>query len=196
MSGNETLRVAIIIGSTRQDRFGPTPAAWFAERARRRSDLQVDLIDLREAGLPVVLGGDDPAAPAPEPVRALAPRIAGADAFVIVTPVYNHGYPASLKNAIDWYFEEWSAKPVGFVSYGGRGGGLHAVEQLRQVFAEVHATTIRNTVSFADHWDQFDEQGMPRDRVGADGAAASMLDQLIWWARALREARTKEPYKV
>lgn len=189
------LRTAVIIGSTRTDRFCPTPAAWITEQARAHGAFETDVIDLVEADLPVVLGGDDENAPLPDQVTALSPRLAAADAFIVVTPVYNRGYPAALKNAIDWYFDEWSAKPVGFVSYGGMGGGLHAVEQLRQVFNEVHATSIRNTISFAEFWERFDADGNPLDAEAVEGAAKGFLDQLAWWARALRDARAARPYK-
>ncbi|QVQ51276.1 NAD(P)H-dependent oxidoreductase [Spiractinospora alimapuensis] len=194
MPTDNPLNIAVIIGSTRTDRFCPTPAKWIAKRARQRGDLNVDVIDLKDAALPEILAGDDENAPTPAPVKALQPRLAEADAFIVVTPVYNRGYPASLKNAIDWYFEEWSAKPVGFVSYGGIGGGLSAVEQLRAVFNEVHAATIRNTISFDNYWDRFDDNGETTDGVSLEGAAKSFMDQLNWWAYALRDARNQRPF--
>ncbi|WP_017623778.1 NADPH-dependent FMN reductase [Nocardiopsis chromatogenes] len=194
MTETDRLRVAVIIGSTRKDRFGPTPARWITSVADQRGDIETDLIDLAEADLPHVLPGDDHDAEMPEAVTALAPRLAAADAYIVVTPVYNRGYPASLKNAVDWFFYEWGAKPVGFVSYGGISGGLNAVEQLRTVFNELHATTIRNTISFADFPDKFDDQGRPTDTEGAETAAKDFLDQLSWWAYGLREARAKRPY--
>ncbi|WP_405607214.1 NAD(P)H-dependent oxidoreductase [Streptomyces sp. NBC_01511] len=196
MSINEPLRVALIVGSTRTDRFGPTPAHWIAERAREHGGIDVDYIDLLEARLPETLPGDDEKAPRPGPVVALGVRLAAADAFIVVTPVYNRGYPASLKTAIDWFFDEWSAKPVGFVSYGGVGGGLHAVEQLRQVFNEVHAATIRHTIGFANFWERFDDRGEPVERAETHTAAQRFLDQLLWWGEALREARGRRPYKT
>ncbi|MEU9605842.1 NAD(P)H-dependent oxidoreductase [Streptomyces sp. NPDC048057] len=196
MSSTENLRVAVIVGSTRNDRFGPTPANWIAERARSHGGFDIEYVDLLEARLPDVLAGDDEQVPLPPPVEALGARLAAADAFIVVTPVYNRGYPASLKTAVDWFFDQWSAKPVGFVSYGGTGGGLHAVEQLRQVFNEVHAATIRNTISFANFWDKFDDRGRPVEYEAAQAAAKTFLDQLTWWAHALREARSKHPYKT
>jgi NAD(P)H-dependent FMN reductase len=183
------LHLAIIIGSTRQGRFAPTVANWFAKQAVLRDDMAIDVIDLAEAQLPAVLTKT----PGPE-VAATAQRLAKADAFVVVTPEYNHSFPASLKNAIDWHFTQWQAKPIGFVSYGGLAGGLRAVEQLRQVFAELHAVTVRDTVSFHGAWAQFDTEGQPKDRPSCEGAAKIMLDQLSWWGEALREARTKRPY--
>lgn len=90
--------------------------------------------------------------------------------------------------------EQWRAKPVGFVSYGGPSGGLRAVEALRIVFAEFHAVSIRNTVSFHSARAQFDEHGVPRDPAAVNAAADALLDQLTWWAQALRTAKTAHPY--
>jgi len=185
------LRVLLIIGSTRQDRFGSTPAAWAADQARRRPDVRLDVADLADPALPVVHAGDDPTAPLPAVVDDLGGRLERADAVVVVTPVYNRGYPASLKNAIDWFGSEWAATPVGFVSYGGRTGGVEAVEQLRTVFVELNTMTIRNVLSFPDFWERFDDDGAPTDPVGSVAAATDFYDQLTWWARALRGARMR-----
>ncbi|MFK3979916.1 NADPH-dependent FMN reductase [Micromonospora sp. NPDC050397] len=187
------LRVAVIIGSNREGRFGPTAARWFVAHAQRRGDLAVDLVDLAETPLPTALTSKPPAEVA-RALGGLTGRLDLADAFVVVTPEYNHSYPASLKAAIDWHFTQWQAKPVGFVSYGGLSGGLRAVEHLRQVFAELHAVTVRETVSFHGAWARFDQQGQPKDPDGCETAATALLDQLAWWAEALREARARSPY--
>jgi NAD(P)H-dependent FMN reductase len=183
------IRVAIIVGSTREGRFGPTVARWFAKQAEQRDDMIVEVIDLAEANLPAaypkIFG---PAA------QAYLARLDAADAFVVVTPEYNHSFPAALKQAIDLGKREWQAKPVAFVSYGGMSGGLRAVEHLRQVFAELHAVTVRNTVSFHNYPQQFDRSGRPLDPAGTGAAAKTMLDQLAWWAVALRHARAARPY--
>ncbi|GLW09531.1 FMN reductase [Microtetraspora sp. NBRC 13810] len=192
-SREDRLRLGVIIGSTRNGRFGPTVAGWFAAQAERRADLCLDLIDLAEARLPETLADhdDDP----PAEVSALAPRLAAADAFVVVTPEYNHGFPAPLKTAIDWFYEEWQAKPVTFVAYGRESGGLHAIAQLRQVFTEVHAVTIRAAVSLPRYWDHFAPDGSwPRPTASCHAEVSGMLDQLTWWARALRDARRSVPY--
>jgi len=191
------LQVAVIIGSTRGGRFGPVVANWLLGHIAQRADMAVDLVDLAETPLPTVLPafGEPPAEGSLELLRRISPRLAAADAFVIVTPEYNHSFPAPLKNAIDWHNREWHAKPVGFVSYGGLSGGLRAVEQLRVVLAELHAVTIRNTVSFHDYGGKFDADGKATDPAG-DGAAKSMLDQLAWWAHALRDAKRVRPYAV
>jgi NAD(P)H-dependent FMN reductase len=183
------LELAIIIGSTRQGRFGPRVARWFASLARDHRAFAVDVVDLVDADLPGVLTDERS-----EAVDEYRGRLDRADAFVVVTPEYNHGYPASLKQAIDLADIEWRAKPVGFVSYGGMSGGLRAVEQLRQVFAELHATTVRDVVSLHNPWSFFDEGAEEQARPGADAAAKILLDQLEWWAFALSTARAATPY--
>ncbi|MFF0494239.1 NADPH-dependent FMN reductase [Nocardia sp. NPDC004068] len=191
------LRTAVIIGSTRDGRFGPVAADWIAGHIARREDMTADLIDLVRTPLPTVFPafGQALSEEAMAQLGAVSPRLAQADAFVIVTPEYNHSFPASLKNALDWHQEQWHAKPVGFVSYGGLAGGLRAVEHLRVVLAELHAVTIRNTVSFHNYGEVFGADGTPSD-PGCDVAAKAMLDQLSWWGRSLREARRVHPYAV
>jgi NAD(P)H-dependent FMN reductase len=186
------LELAVIIGSTREGRFGPTVANWFAEEARQHPDLAVHVLDVADAALPDRLTGYG--SPPPPEVEAVRPRLAGADAFVVVTPEYNHSYPAPLKTLIDWHMAEWQAKPVGFVSYGGMSGGLRAVEHLRGVFAELHAVTVRETVSFHGAWARFGPDGLPVDAEDCSTAVKTMLDQLSWWGSALREARAARPY--
>lgn len=178
------VHVATIVGSTREGRFGDSVATWFVTRARQRTDLLIDVVDLADTGLPAVL----PRHPSPE-VIDYAERIDRTDAFVVVTPEYNHSFPAGLKQAIDLLHAPWQRKPVGFVSYGGVSGGLRAVEQLRLVFAELHATTVRETVSLHRAWERFDAEGELRDPGGAEVAVKAMLDELVWWATALRTAR-------
>ncbi|WP_130343422.1 NADPH-dependent FMN reductase [Herbihabitans rhizosphaerae] len=192
-SDRDPLKVVVVIGSTRPQRIGRIVADWFVGKAARRDDMTVHVVDLAEAALPVVLTGDL----APDDADALAqvtPQLDAADAFVIVTPEYNHSFPASIKNLIDWHYTQWRAKPVAFVSYGGLAGGLRAVEHLRQVLAELHAVTVRDTVSFHGVAGRFDDAGTLIDTEGAAGAAKTMLDQLDWWARSLREARSVRPY--
>ncbi|HKS43614.1 MAG TPA: NAD(P)H-dependent oxidoreductase [Amycolatopsis sp.] len=188
---DENLNLAVIVGSTREGRFGPVVANWLAGQARQHDGMDVDVIDLAEARLP----GELSKAPTPE-VTAVTERLEAADAFVVVTPEYNHSFPASLKTVIDWHYTEWQAKPVGFVSYGGLAGGLRAVEHLRVVFAELHAVTIRDTVSFHGVWGQFNDSGRLLNPDGPNAAAKTMLDQLAWWGFTLREARATHPYRT
>ncbi len=171
------IRIGLIYGSTRPGRFCDKVARWTAEQIEASRAFTVDPID-----------------PAADHATPLAEHIAEADAFVVVTPEYNHGYPAPLKSLIDSVGAEWHAKPVAFVSYGGISGGLRAVEQLRLVFAELHAVAIRDSVSFAGPWDLFDGDGILREPERAERSMTVMLRRLQWWAVALRNARAAAPY--
>lgn len=181
------IHVAVIIGSTREGRYADVIAKWFLARARRRDDITIDVLDLAEIELPARFTRER------TPVLTdYLERLAAADAFVVITPEYNHSYPASLKHAVDFANLEWHRKPLAFVSYGGVSGGLRAVEHLRQVFAERHAFGIRDTVSFHNPWPQFGEDGElhdPSATAAAEEAVRLMLDDLVWWATALRTAR-------
>ncbi|WP_054815778.1 NADPH-dependent FMN reductase [Nocardia arizonensis] len=180
------LRLEVIVASVRPERFAPVVADWFLRTVRADPAFDTGVIDLAETDLPLDL------TETPQ-VEAFRARLAAADAFVAVTSEYNHGYPASLKSAFDNAKHEWRAKPIGFVSYGGLSGGLRAVEQLRQVVAEIHMVSVRETVSFHRAKRAFDDNGQTRDGAAID-AAARMLGQLTWWARALRAARAADPY--
>ncbi|MFD9039243.1 NADPH-dependent FMN reductase [Streptomyces bottropensis] len=185
------VRVTLVIGSNRTGRFGPVIAEWLLGRVRQHDGFEVDVVDVAEADLPTTF------ATTPESTARLAeitPKLAAAEAFIVLTPEYNHSYPAALKNLIDWHFHEWRAKPVALVSYGGMSGGLRATEHLRQVFAELHGTTVRDTVSFHQAHAAFDETGHLKDPSAPNSAAHVMLDQLSWWAHALREAKKRRPY--
>jgi NAD(P)H-dependent FMN reductase len=183
------LHIVILMGSTREQSFGDVVARWFVGRARRHERLELDVVDLAEAALPARLPRGSDAS-----VAAFSRRLESADGFVVITPEYNHSFPAPLKQAIDLTGSEWKAKPVAFVSYGGLSGGLRAVEQLRQVFAELHTVTVRDTVSIHGARAAFDAQGQPRAAEAANAAADKLLQSLVWWAGSLRGARAAEPY--
>lgn len=175
------LRVAVIIGSTREGRAGERIGRWFAGVAGERGELEVDVVDLAGFELPQRYPHE-----ATAEMSRFAERIGEADAFVVVTPEYNRSFPASLKQAIDCAYDEWRAKPVGFVSYGYRSEGLYAVEQLRSVFTELHTVTLRDGVGFSLAETGFGERHCQ--------AARALLDELIWWGLALRDARIARPY--
>lgn len=180
------LRIAVILGGNRNGRTGPAVTRWFLEHIHAHEGVEPDAVDIAALDL-----GDGHGAPLVDFGR----RIEAADGFVVLTPEYNHGYPGPLKSAIDSARREWFAKPVAFVSYGGMSGGLRAVEQLRGVFSELHTTTVRDTVSFHNAQEIFGADGEPLvDLSGADVAANTLLEQLVWWALALREARLRNPY--
>ncbi|MGW0183356.1 NADPH-dependent FMN reductase [Nocardia sp. NPDC003345] len=187
------LRLAVIIGSVREGRFGPVVASWIAAQAARHARFEIDVIDLAEAEITLALPAVPPALE-PDPRRPagmadLTGRLAAADAFVIVTPDYNRSFPASLKAVIDWHFTQWQGKAIAFVGYSGASGGLLAIEQLRQVFNELDAHTVREYVSFPRYYLLFGADGQllaPEEPVAA---ARVMLDRLHWWTEALVAAR-------
>ncbi|WTW96023.1 NAD(P)H-dependent oxidoreductase [Streptomycetaceae bacterium NBC_01309] len=188
------MRLAVIVGSNRDGRFAPVVADWIIGESRGHGAWEVDVIDVATTKLPDVI--EVPGMSQAPEMAELGERLAAADAFIVITPEYNHSFPAALKHLIDLFRDEWRAKPVGFVSYGGMGGGLRAVEQLRLVFAELHAVSMRDSISFHMAWERFDEEGRPVDAEGCASAAKGMLAQLEWWSRTLSEARVVRPYDV
>lgn len=189
------LKIKVILGSTREQRFGEQPAKWIVEKAKTKG-LDVELLDLRDYPLPFFNEAMSPTAAVakgsyPFPVSAKwTEKIREADGFIVVTPEYNHGYSAVLKNAIDYVSIEWNKKPVAFVAYG-TVGGARAVEQLRQVFAELQAYTVRAAVHMIAPWTMLDEKGMVKTE-SFEAIGDTMLDQLTWWADALKVARDKD----
>jgi NAD(P)H-dependent FMN reductase len=189
---DDTLRIGIILASTRQGRRGERYAKWIHEITAQRPGLAVELIDLRDHRLPAY---ETEAMPTiaeksyADPVaRRWSELVAGLDAYIIVTPEYNHGYPGQLKNAIDHVQAGWWYKPVAFVSYGGASAGTRAVEQLRTVAVEVRMVPVRGEVNVRLMGLQADEAGRPTDPYYAKQANA-MLDQLLWWARVAKDGR-------
>jgi NAD(P)H-dependent FMN reductase len=184
------LRIGIIIGSTREGRFGQKPAHWIHEIAKQRTDLAFELIDLRDHPLPFFNEPKSPAwAPAKnEAARRWADKLATLDGLVVVTP--NHGPSAVLKNAFDYAYTEFIRKPIGFVGYGGV-GAARAVEQLRLVAIELQMAPVRNAVhigmvEFLGVWQQGKNfEDFPHLAQAANG----MLDDIAWWAKALKTAR-------
>lgn len=191
-------RIAVILGSTRQGRFGEKPARWIFDELKKRKDIEAEFLDLRDYQMPFY---DFPASPAwmqgeygNEATRAWRKKIGEADGFIIVAPEYNRGYSGELKNALDHVYGEWNNKPVAFVSYGSVGGG-RSVEQLRLVAIELQMAPIRQGVHI--QWDLY--ATMMNDQAPVDPArfapvqqsADTMLDQLVWWTDALKVARQK-----
>lgn len=180
---DDTVRLAVIVGSTREGRRGVDVADWYVSQIKDRPGVELDLIDLVDHPLPHRFTFDHD-----ESITSFKTRIDNADAFVVVTPEYNHSFPASLKDAIDYGKSEWRRKPVAFVSYGGVSGGLRAVEHLRGVFAELHAVGIRDTVSFHGPFNGFGDDG-PGDPESATEAVDVQFDDLMWWTKTLKAGR-------
>jgi NAD(P)H-dependent FMN reductase len=180
------LRVATIVGSVRTGRFGDRVGAWVHDQLTG-AGIASDVIDLADLTFPHTMD-------AHPDVASFTERIGRADAFVVVAPEYNHSFPGPLKTAIDTVRDEWRAKAVGFVSYGGMAGGLRSVEALRLVFAELHAVTVRDAVSLHNPWGPAADPAVDYPDDAAGQALTGMVRQLLWWAGALRAARSHQPY--
>lgn len=183
------VKIAIILGSTRPNRNGEAVARWTHDKAKARSDAQFELIDLKQVDLPML---DEPIPPSQgrythQHTKDWAARIAGFDGFVFVTPEYNHGTSAALKNAIDFIYAEWNNKAAGFVGYGSA-GGARAVEHLRLVMAEVQVATVRSQVQLSLFTD-FENYSVFKPGPQHEPALKAMLDQLVAWAGALKTLR-------
>jgi NAD(P)H-dependent FMN reductase len=191
------MKIKVILGSTRQGSFGDKPARWIFEELKKREDVEIELLDLRDFELPFF---DSPTSPSSikepyqnEVVKRWTAKIAEADGFVIVTPEYNHGYPAVLKNAMDWVYKEWNKKAVGFVSYGSV-MGARSIEQLRLVAVELQMAPIRAAVYipgdiYKTARNNAEEGDSSNPFESLNERANVMIDQLIWWTKALKKAR-------
>lgn len=187
----EKSKIKIIVGSVREKRFAQQPAEWIAAEAKKLTEFDVEILDLKDYPMPFF---EEPVSPSyiTEPykhpiVAKWTKKIEEADGFIIVAAEYNHGYTAVLKNALDYVYKEWHNKPVAFVGYGSV-GGARAVEQLRQVAVELHMTPIREAVHIVAYWNMLDEQGKLKTESLVHSATA-MLAQLKWWTKALKVAR-------
>jgi NAD(P)H-dependent FMN reductase len=187
------LKIAIIIGSTRPNRVGKDVAQWTFNLAQRRSDAEFELVDLADFNLPLL---DEPVPPSlgkysQEHTKKWSEKIASFDAFVFVTPEYNHGTSAALKNAIDFIYKEWNNKVAGFVSYGSA-GGVRAVESLRLVMAELQVADVRAQVMFSLYTDFENFSVFKPSHPAHEKNLNTMLDQLIAWGEALKAVRENQ----
>lgn len=190
-------KLLVIVGSTRPGRAADLVLPWITSRAKAHGGFDVELADLRDWPLPIfgehygTIGDiSDPTYSEPL-VKAWNAKIKGADAFVIVTPEYNHSVPGGLKNAIDsvWVSFGFRNKPVAFVSYaGGQTGGVRAIEHLAHIFVETESVPVRNSVVIPHVREAFDTDGQPKNPM-TNVAADVMLDDLAWWSAALEKAR-------
>jgi NAD(P)H-dependent FMN reductase len=187
--------LTIIIGSTRPGRAGLPVAEWFADRAKEHGGFDVTVADLAEIDLPLL---DEPNHPrlrqyTREHTRDWSEIVGAADAFVIVTAEYNSGYPAPLKNAIDYLNDEWRDKPVGFVSYGGVSAGTRAVQQLKQVVTTLRMLPVADGVNIPFVTKFLDASGTLQPNATMNQAADAMLDELVRTEAALRPLRAASP---
>lgn len=186
--------IAVIVGSTRQGRFSEKPAAWILELVQRR-DVEARLLDLRDYPMPFFDEGVPPAMPGRAPysnevVHRWTAEIAAADGFVFVTPEYNNGPPAVLKNALDWVYPEWNRKAAAFVGYGSA-MGARGVQQLREAAIELQLAPIRTSVHVpvATLMAHFRGGDVAAGLVELEARANTMIDELLWWTASLKVAR-------
>jgi NAD(P)H-dependent FMN reductase len=190
------IRIGIIIGSTRPGRNGEAIAKWVFEIAQRRSDAEFELVDIKDFNLPLL---DEPVPPSlgqytKEHTKAWAAKINSFDAYVFVTPEYNHGTSAALKNAIDFIYKEWNNKAAGFVGYGGA-SGTRAVENLRLIMGEMQVADVRAQVGLSLYTD-FENFSVFKPAAQQEQSVNTMLDQVIAWGGALQTLREKQTYEA
>jgi NAD(P)H-dependent FMN reductase len=187
--------VSVILGSTRQGRFSEKPAQWILQHLRNRQEIEARLLDLRDFPMPFFDQPMSPALPGRPPyehevVKKWTAQIAASDAFVFVTPEYNYGTSAVLKNAVDWVYPEWNRKAAAFVSYGSA-MGARSVQQLRETAIELQLAPIRSSVHIppATLWAHFQGGDVDKGLAELDQPAAALIDDLVWWAAALKASR-------
>jgi NAD(P)H-dependent FMN reductase len=185
------LKTAILLGSTRPGRNGEAVAKWTYDIAKKRTDSEFELVDIKTFNLPLL---DEAMPPSmgqygKAHTKVWAAKIASFDAFVFVTPEYNHGVPGALKNAIDFLYSEWNNKAAGFVSYGSA-GGARAVENLRLIMAEVQIADVSAQVMFSLYTD-FENFTVFKPAREQEKTLNTMLDQVVAWGGALKTLRKK-----
>jgi NAD(P)H-dependent FMN reductase len=187
--------ISVIVGSTRQGRFSEKPARWILQHLKKRGGVDARLLDLRDFPMPFFDQPMPPAMPGRPPyeneaVKKWTAEIARSDGFIVVTPEYNFGAAAVLKNALDWVYPEWNRKAVAFVSYGSA-AGARSVQQLRETAVELQLAPIRSSVHIpvATLWAHFQRGDVDAGLAELEAAAKTMIDDLLWWTRALKTAR-------
>ena len=189
--------ISVIVGSTREARFSEKPARWIFDHLRNRDGIDARLLDLRDFPMPFFDQPAPPAAPGrpaygDDAVQRWTAAIAQSDGFVIVTPEYNYGPAAVLKNAIDWVYPEWKRKAACFVSYGSA-GGVRSVQQLRETMIELQIAPIRSSVHIpvATLWAHYQGGDVDAGLAQLAGPAETMIDDLLWWTTSLKSARAE-----
>jgi NAD(P)H-dependent FMN reductase len=183
------IKIAIIVGSTRPGRKADAVAAWVHELAKQRSDAEFEVVDIKDFNLPLL---DEPVPPSmgkysKDHTKAWAAKIAAFDAYVFVTPEYNHATSGALKNAIDFLYKEWNNKAAGFVGYGSA-GGTRAVENLRLIMGEMQIADVRAQVALSLHTD-FENYTTFKPAAQHEKSLKAMLDQLVAWGGAMKTLR-------
>lgn len=193
------LNIAVILGSTREGRFGEKPARWIFDELGKRKEVRAEFLDLRDYPMPFF---DQPVSPGyitepyeNEVVARWTKKIDAQDGFIVVAPEYNRSAGGEMKNAFDWVYNQWAQKAIGFVGYGSV-GGARSVEHMRLIAIELQMGPVKHAVHLPiDVYLSMMKLEAPVDPAlfaPVQKAADTMLDQLIWWTGALKAARGKE----
>ncbi len=186
-----TLKIAIITASTRDARVGKNITDWFYGQVKGAPDIEFEIIDLQQENLPFL---NEPKSPAQgdyalESTKKWSEKISKYDGFVFVTPEYNHGYPATLKNAIDTLYAEWQKKPVAFVGYGVL-GAPRSIEQLIQVTSQIGMVPLGSkAMHIIESYKAIDENGDMNQAHAKGASPENLVKELIWWVRLLKPIR-------
>lgn len=186
-------KLHVVICSTRPGRIGPSVAGWFHGFAQQHGKFEIALIDLADFNLPIY---DEPIHPARqdykhEHTKRWSASVAAADAYIFVTPEYNYSPPPSLVNALDFVYREWNYKPCGFVSYGGVSGGLRAVQNVKMQVTALKMMPMMEGVMVPMAASLIDAKGTFQSNELIDKSAATLLDELRYWADGLKAMREK-----
>lgn len=200
---DDKIKIKIILGTVRQGRFGERPARWIMDQLKEWPEVDAELLDLKDYPMPFFDSAMSPSMMKMkypnDVVQRWSAKINDGDAFIMISPEYNHGYSSVIKNALDWLSPEWGKKPVSFVSYGSA-SGARAIEQLREVAIELNMVPIKKSMHIP--WDvmmkSFQNAGISNDELltpmrksmGPDHLA-DLVNNLLWYAKMLKEARIK-----
>lgn len=182
------LYIPLILGTAREGRRSENAARFVYDIFTTYQNVETEFIDVRDSQLTATIA-PWMEQPTTKPWQEKATR---ADGFVIVSPEYNHGYPGELKLFLDQALDEYSRKPVGIVGAGGIGGGTRMVEVLRTALIEMGMVPISTSTYFFKIKEAFNDNGTIKDPE-QEGRVREMLDELIWYAKALKTAREQEP---
>lgn len=190
------MKIGVILGSIREIRRGGRVAKWLMPQLAQFKDTEIELLDLKDYPLPFFNESNSPEGLKGEYANSVAKewsaKIASMDGFILITPEYNHGTSAVLKNALDWLYYEWVRKPVAFISYSpNAAGGVRAVEQLRQNVIELQMAPLREAIHITYILDTIDEDGTVL-KGHLNERLVKLMDELTWWTKALKTARDND----
>lgn len=182
----EPLKIKIILGSTRENRFSDKVGNWILKQIKGHQDIEAEILDLRDYDLPFY---DE--SKKNENVEKLSQKIKSADSFIIVAPEYNHSFPAVLKNAFDWCYEEWNYKPIAFVGYGSV-GAARSIEQLRLISIELRMIPIRNSIHIlGNRYYAFRDGKIDLSTLFEENLSKlhELIHELLWLTKIMKESR-------